>query len=345
MLIFRMIMGLVLVTMQLTTEASASGSRQQLTVYTYDSFISKWGPGSKLKTEFERFCACNVQWVSASDSAGILARLAIEGRSSRADVVVGVDQQLTGSQDVDALFDDLGMSLEATNLPEANKRFAKFLPFDFGYLAFMFNTKAKTTSGKFYTKPDSMASLLSNPEFQKSVLIQDPRTSAPGLGLLFWMRSIYGEQTPKMLEALRQQTLSISRGWSEAYGFFTKGEAPIVLSYTTSEAYHREVEKTDQFVALPFKEGHYIAVETAAIPRNARNKELARRFLKFLLNDNSQASIASANWMYPVVPIAVGLPKAYAQIPKPQKILSLSQHDISQHRVKWMSEWTSAFAK
>ena len=35
----------------------------------------------------------------------------------------------------------------------------------------------------------------------------------------------------------------MTQGWSEAYGLFLKGEADMVLSYTTSPAYHIAVEK------------------------------------------------------------------------------------------------------
>jgi thiamine transport system substrate-binding protein len=172
---------------------------------------------------------------------------------SKADVVVGLDDRLIGSRDAEVLFDDSGISIETTNLPYKAFKATKFIPFDYGFLAFMFNTKAKTPAGKPFAKPDSMEALLTNQDLRRSILIQDPRTSAPGMGLLLWLRSIYGSNTPKKLKELHQQTLSVSRGWSESYGFFTKGEAPLVLSYTTSEAYHRDAEKTDHYVALSFR--------------------------------------------------------------------------------------------
>jgi thiamine transport system substrate-binding protein len=334
-----------LISVTLSSRSFAKGGKPELYVYTYDSFVSSWGPGSKLKTDFEQSCDCSIKWVSAPDSQGILARLNVEGSKSKADVVIGIDQQLTGDAKVEALFEELGFDALTPNLPEEKHGRSKFLPFDFGYLAFMFNTKAKTSAGKPYPKPDSMESLLQGPEFRKSILIQDPRTSAPGLGLLLWMRAIYGDQTRQKLLALRQQTLSVSKSWSDAYGFFTKGEAPVVLSYTTSEAYHKDAEKNDQFIALPFKEGHYLAVETAAIVKRSRNKNLGRRFLQFLLTDHSQATIASANWMYPVKSIIAGLPPSYEKLVKPRTILKIPPADITRNRLIWIDEWTKAFTQ
>jgi hypothetical protein len=42
---------------------------------------------------------------------------------------------------------------------------------------------------------------------------------------------------PPFLRAL-DQTVTVTKGWSEAYGLFLKGESDLVLSYTTSPAYH-----------------------------------------------------------------------------------------------------------
>lgn len=39
------------------------------------------------------------------------------------------------------------------------------------------------------------------------------------------------------------KTVTVTKGWSEAYGLFLKGESDLVLSYTTSPAYHIIAEK------------------------------------------------------------------------------------------------------
>ena len=37
--------------------------------------------------------------------------------------------------------------------------------------------------------------------------------------------------------------MTVTKGWSEAYGLFLEGEADMVLSYTTSPAYHLIAEE------------------------------------------------------------------------------------------------------
>lgn len=72
----------------------------------------------------------------------------------------------------------------------------------------------------------------------QKIVIEDPRTSTPGLGLVLWVKSIYGDKTADAWSKLAPKVLTVTPGWSEAYSLFTKGEAEMVLSYTTSPAYH-----------------------------------------------------------------------------------------------------------
>ena len=96
-----------------------------------------------------------------------------------------------------------------------------------------------------------------------SIVIQDPRSSTPGLGLLMWVKSAYGDEAAAIWEGLADNIVTVTPGWSEAYGLFLEGEADLVLSYTTSPAYHMIAEEDDSKVALPFREGHYMQIEVA----------------------------------------------------------------------------------
>jgi hypothetical protein len=111
----------------------------------------------------------------------------------------------------------------------------------------------------------------------------------------------------------------VSKGWSEAYGLFTQGEAPMVLSYTTSPAYHIIAEKTDKYAAAPFAEGHYMQVEVAGRIAGSPDSDLAGKFLAFMISPGFQDQIPTTNWMYPVIAPSAGLPEAFAQqsVPEP----------------------------
>jgi len=77
--------------------APLHANAKELTVYTYDSFTSEWGPGPIIKTAFEKECDCTLNFVAIDNSAAILNRVQFEGASSKADVVLGLgyDQMAT----------------------------------------------------------------------------------------------------------------------------------------------------------------------------------------------------------------------------------------------------------
>ena len=65
-----------------------------LTVYTYDSFAADWGPGPTIKKAFEADCNCELKLVALEDGVSLLNRLRMEGKNSKADVVLGLDNNL-----------------------------------------------------------------------------------------------------------------------------------------------------------------------------------------------------------------------------------------------------------
>src|SRR5690606_28281855 len=110
-----------------------------------------------------------------------------------------------------------------------------FLPFDWSEMAFIYDTT------RLPEPPASFEALLDAPEDLK-IIIQDPRASASGLGLLLWVEAVFGDRAEEAWQKLAPHVLTVTKGWSEAYGLFTDGEADMVLSYTTSPAYHIMVE-------------------------------------------------------------------------------------------------------
>ena len=90
-----------------------------LTVYTYDSFVTEWGPGPAIETAFEEVCACDLNFVAAGDGASLLARIRLEGARSDADIVLGLDTNLTAAAVETGLFAPHGQSPEGFDLPVA----------------------------------------------------------------------------------------------------------------------------------------------------------------------------------------------------------------------------------
>ncbi len=305
-----------------------------LTVLTYDSFTAEWGPGPAIEKGFEASCGCDLQFQTAGDGAAVLARLRLEGGAATADVVVGLDTNLTEGARAAGLVAPHGISA-SYDLPVAWDD-ADFVPFDWGWFAFVYD---KT---KLATPPGSFADLAAS---DVKVVIQDPRSSTPGLGLVMWVKAAYGEGAGKVWADLADNIVTVTPSWDQAYGLFLNGEADMVLSYTTSPAYHLIAEGDDSKAAAEFAEGHYMQVEVAAMLAGSDQPDLARAFLTYLTGDEAQAVLPTTNWMYPARVPAAGLPEGFDTLIRPAKSLLLSGAEAEALRQAAVDEWQAALAR
>ena len=312
-------------------------AKKTLTVYTYSSFTSKWGPGPKVKEAFEKDCDCELKYVALEDGVSLLSRLKLEGKHTKADVVLGIDTNLTAEARATGLFATHGITLKNSSLPNEWTD-NTFLPYDFGYFAFVYD---KT---KLKNPPTSLKDLIENKDGPK-ILIQDPRTSTPGLGLLLWVKSVYGDKAEAAWKQLSPRIVTVSKGWSEAYGLFLKDEAPMVLSYTTSPAYHIIAEEKDNYAAAKFSEGHYQQIEVAGMIASSENKDLAKKFLTFMNTEAFQSIIPDNNWMYPASLASDKLPEAFKTLVDPTPAILFDEDEVAKNRKAWVKEWLNALAK
>ncbi|MFM5632165.1 thiamine ABC transporter substrate binding subunit [Aeromonas veronii] len=302
-----------------------------LTVYTYSSFTAEWGPGPKIKQAFEKACDCTLNLVPLEDGVAILNRLRLEGYHSKADLVLGLDDALISEAKQSGLFAPHSAKLDSIKVP-GGWQDDTFVPYDYGYFAFVYN------KDKLKQPPKSLKELVERPDLK--VIYQDPRTSTPGQGLMLWMKSVYGDKAPAAWAELAKKTVTVTKGWSEAYGMFLDGEADMVLSYTTSPAYHLIAENKPQYQAAAFEEGHYRQVEVAAKLKSAKQEKLADQFLQFMVSPAFQQEIPTGNWMYPV--IDTPLPKGFEQMITVAKPLAFSSDEVAANRKGWIREWLQA---
>ena len=308
-----------------------------LNVYTYESFVSEWGPGPALEEAFEARCSCDITWTSVGDAAVLLSRLRLEGAESEADVVLGLDTNLMHDAVELGLVSEHDLQLSSLDLP-IEWDDPNFVPFDYGYFALVYD------SLQMPEPPGSLEELFSQ-DGEDDLIIQDPRTSTPGLGLMLWIKAVYGDDAGEKWEQLSTRILTVTKGWSEAYGLFLQGEAPMVLSYTTSPAYHLMVENETRYRAAIFPEGHYMQVELAAIAAHTTKRDQARDFLQFITTPKFQKLIPTTNWMYPVVNLGDDLPEEFRDLERPERSLLLSAEEVGTKRKSWIQEWLDALTK
>ncbi len=314
------------------TATAAFAEKPELVVYTYDSFVSDWGPGPAVEAAFEEDCDCDLKFVAAGDGAALLARLRLEGARSDADVVLGLDTSLTAAARATGLFAPHAVEAEF-DLPVPWQDDV-FVPYDWGYFAFVHNVGLEA--------PTSFRALADS---DLKIVIQDPRSSTPGLGLLMWVKAAYGDEAAGIWKGLADNIVTVTRGWSEAYGLFLDGEADMVLSYTTSPAYHLIAEKDASKTAAAFDEGHYMQVEVAAKLAASDHPELADRFLQFMVSEAFQSIIPTTNWMYPAVTPKAGLPEGFDGLIRPARSLLLPEDEAAALRDAALAEWRDALSQ
>lgn len=300
-----------------------------LTVYAEDYVASEWGPGPAIKSGFEAFCDCELRFVTGD----ILPRLLMEGEGTEADVVFGLNTDVLARARASGLFAPHGQDTSDMSLPiEWNDEI--FLPYNWGETAFVYDET------RLSSPPASFDELL---EADVRIVIQDPRSSISGLALLLWVKQVYGDQAPEAWAKLAPKVLTVTRGWSESYGMFTSGEADMVLSYTTSPAYHIAAEDDGTKKAAIFPEGHYFMTEVAAQLAGTDQPELAQQFMDWVLTPEFQAEIPLANWSLPAKLPEADWPEVMRDLPRPEVTLFYSEDEAEALRQPALDEWLRAF--
>ena len=317
-----------------------ANDKPELVIYTYDSFASEWGPGPQIKAEFEKTCDCVVTFVGLDSSVGILGRIQLEGATSKADIALGLDTSLTSVATGTGLFAPHRVDTAGKlALPDDVSYWTDqhFVPYDWGYFAFNYDTS------RLADAPSSFEQLVSETNDLK-IVIQDPRTATPGMGLMLWVNAVYGDDAPKLWAKLAPKLVTVTKGWWDSYSMFLEGEADMVLSYSTSPAYHLIAEGKDHYAAAAFDEGHYLQIEVAGILKSSKHPALARQFLETLIEKNVQSLLPTTNWMYPAAASGM-VPDGFDGLIRPSKSHLFNPEQIAKNRDVWVKDWIQGLSQ
>ena len=307
-----------------------------LTIYTYDSFVAEWGPGPVVFSAFEQAYGAELTVVSMGSSGEMLTRAIAEKDDPQADVLLGInDLQMYRAfeaglleeyipQGHDSIPDSLVMDTEW-----------RITPFDYGYMAIIYDSEAVSA-------PPQSFEDLRDERWEDSLIVEDPRTSSPGLSFLLWTIAVYGEQFDQYWEDISDSLLTVAPSWSTAYyGMFMEGEAPCVVSYSSSPAYHLAFEQTQRYKGVIMDEGAFVQIEGAGIVSGTGNQSLAEEFIDFMLTDDFQGELALTQFMLPVIP-GTELPDSYSIVETSDNILEFDRSLIGENLDQWVQRWLEA---
>ena len=314
----------------LDSEARAAET-DRVVIYGYDSL-----PGTlrrAITAHMETEYGVEVDLQRIGDTGAVFTQLYLERQNPQADVLIGLDESYLPrlrQEDMLEPYEPQNLQLVREELLVDPEFYA--VPFDFGYITLNVDTE------QLDTPPSTWDELLSE-EYRNSFIMLNPATSSPGRNFLLYTIAVFGEDGYlDFWRELQPNILTVTSGWSDGYGLYTQGEAPLVVSYETSPAYHRHFEETDRYQSVLFDDAAYLQVEVAGIVRGASNRLNAERVMDYLVSQEFQELIPLSQIMYPVHP-GVELPEAFAAGPRVEQAVSLDPAMVGENIARWLMEW------
>ncbi len=310
--------------------SSAQQEGNKLFVYTYNSF----GLAKFLKQEFEKkFAGVEVVFVTPGPSRQVLAQLITEKNAggTQADLFLGEINDIPRAKKFD-LFVSL-TEKDVPNLKEIPKElfFDKdntLLPYEHGFINIVYDSERL----KEEELPRTFEQL-TDPKYKNKLLVQDPRTSSVGHAFLLWTIAQYGEKYLEYWKRLLPNILSIQPGWSAAYKLFTKGEAPMVVSFSTDSIFEAK------YKVLLLNNQAYRTIYGMGLVKGTDNPRLGREFLNFVLSVEVQEKIPNNEFVFPANPNAL-LPVKFTQLAVvPPKPIILPLEFVAENDDRWLDEW------
>jgi thiamine transport system substrate-binding protein len=318
-----------------------------LVVATHDSFAVS----DAVVQEFEQANNARLQFLTLGDAGAALNKVILSKDAPLADLFFGVDNTFLSralKADIFEPYAAAGVEAVASDLRLAPND--ELTPIDFGFVNI--NADAAWFADKGIALPTSLEEL-TKPEYKGLLVAPNPATSSPGLAFLLATIGHFGEDRYlDFWQGLRANDVLITDGWSEAYfehftvGSAGQGNRPLVVSYSSSPpadvVYATDGRTKPASVNLDVPGGAFRQVEFAGVLRGAKQPELARRFIDYMLSVPFQEDIPLQMFVYPANPEAK-LPDVFTQFAAPPADpVVMDPAAIDANRERWIRAWTDA---
>jgi len=318
-----------------------SGPRT-LTVMTHDSFDAS----QEVIAQFEAQTGATVKFLKSGDTGAALNQAILSKDTPLADVFYGVDNTFF-SRAIEADIFEPYASPALADIPDELELDPqhRLNPVDFGDVCLNYD---KAWFGEKGLTPPATLEDLTKPEMKGLLVVENPATSSPGLAFLMATVGHFGEDGYRDFWAkLRDNDVLVTAGWEDAYwGQFSAasdGDRPIVVSYATSpaaEVYFSEGAYTEPPTGNVLGEGAcFRQIEFVGILKGTANRDLAEKWVDFMLSPAFQADIPLHMWVFPANPQAE-LPEVFQFAETPPQPAQVSPEAIDQNREKWIEAWT-----
>lgn len=323
-----------------------------LTIITHDSF----SVSAELVSRFEEENNVRLVFIQGGDTGSALNRLiltSVNSKTPEADVFYGLDNTFLSRALEQNLFEPYQPEgLE--NIPDEFKLDPEFfvVPIDFGDVCINYDRAYFSERG--IALPGSLQDL-TKPEYEGLLVVENPATSSPGLAFMLATIAEFGEDAwLDWWQTMKVNQVAIVSDWETAYynnfsGSSGKGPQPMVVSYASSpaaELIYAETALSESPTASLVAPGMcWRQVEFAGILNNTPNRDLAEKFIDFLLSKEFQEDMPMQMFVFPVLP-AAELPEDFITASQlPEAVGSLNSALIAAYRDTWINEWANLMLK
>jgi len=317
---------------------------QTLTVMTHDSFAIS----ESIVDLFESENGIDVQFLEIGDTGTAVNKAALSKDNPLADVFYGVDNTFLSRALEEGIFEAYRSPL----LEQVDQTFIldqsyHALPVDFGDVCL--NYQKSYFEENDLAVPNSLDDL-TDPAYKGLLTVQNPATSSPGLAFLMTTVGYFGEDGYlKFWQELVENEVNIVNDWETAYySAFSQagGPDPIVVSYGSSppfEVLFSDTPLLDAPTAAITSPGTcFRQIEFVGILNGTENREMAEKWIDFMLSPAFQEDIPLNMYVFPVNSSAVLEETFRKYLVIPEITADITPAQIAENREKWINDWTEA---
>ena len=318
-----------------------------LRVMTHDSFAIS----EEVLRAFEAANNANVRIIPSGDSGSALNKAILAKGNPIADVFYGFDNTFLSRALQEEIFDSYqpaGLAQVAVEFKLDPQNYA--IPIDYGDVCP--NYDIGFFEEKNLPPPQTLDDLL-KPEYRGMLVVQNPASSSPGLAFMLATIGRFGEDNYlDYWKGLLANDLLVVNDWESAYySEFSLhgGTRPVVISYGSSppaEVIFAEKPLTQAPSAvMTTSQSCFRQVEFAGILKGGKERDLAEKWIDFMLSTTFQEDMPLQMFVFPVNPQAQ-LPIEFIQYSViPEQTAQVDPQTINTHREQWLQDWTNAILR
>jgi len=318
----------------------------ELTLMTHDSFAIS----EELLAEFESEYGAKMILLPAGDTGAALNQAILSQDNPLADLFFGVDNAFLGRALAEEIFEPYQSPL-LESIPDKLELDDSYhlLPVDYGDVCL--NYDKKWFAQNLQSPPRSLSDL-AEAEYENLLVVENPATSSPGLAFLLATIDEFGTEGSYTYvdywQALRENGVLVTDGWEDAYfGHFSatsSGDRPLVVSYASSppaEVVFADPPINEPPTASVTSPGTcFRQIEFVGILKGTENRDLAERFVDFMLSKDFQEDIPLNMFVFPANQDAA-LPDVFVQwAALTEEPASIAPAEIDANREDWIEVWT-----